>query len=94
MNAVGAAAMEEATKHALPESVRSIVLKESESLDGVCVTIQGYDFNKGVNFHELLKSMAVTGFQASNLGDAIQLVNEMVRFLILFLIWIWAFSLS
>ncbi|KAL8502185.1 hypothetical protein ACS0TY_021340 [Phlomoides rotata] len=70
--------MEEATKQALPDSVRSIVLKESESLDGVSVKIEGYDFNKGVNYHELLKSMAVTGFQASNLGDAIQLVNEML----------------
>ncbi|PIN14501.1 Deoxyhypusine synthase [Handroanthus impetiginosus] len=61
----------------LPETVRSVVFKESESLDG-SAKIEGYDFNKGVNYQELFKSLAVTGFQASNLGDAIQLVNEML----------------
>lgn len=67
-------------KYTLPETVRSTVFKESEQLDGTCAKIEGYDFNKGVNYQELFKSMAVTGFQASNLGDAIQLVNEMVCF--------------
>ncbi|KAL0410548.1 UNVERIFIED_CONTAM: Deoxyhypusine synthase [Sesamum latifolium] len=70
--------MGEAMKDTLPESVRSVVFKESERLDGACPKIEGYDFNKGVNYHELFKSMAFTGFQASNLGDAIQLVNEML----------------
>ncbi|KAL6555113.1 hypothetical protein OROGR_006371 [Orobanche gracilis] len=70
--------MGEAMKYSLPETVRSTVFKESDRLDGVSPEIEGYDFNKGVNYPELLKSMAVTGFQASNLGDAIQLVNEML----------------
>ncbi|GFQ01594.1 deoxyhypusine synthase [Phtheirospermum japonicum] len=70
--------MGEAMKYTLPEAVRSTVFKESERLDGASPKIEGYDFNKGVNYHELFKSMAVTGFQASNLGDAIQLVNEML----------------
>ncbi|KAL0308529.1 UNVERIFIED_CONTAM: Deoxyhypusine synthase [Sesamum radiatum] len=70
--------MGEAMKDTLPESVRSVVFKESEKLDGARPKIEGYDFNKGVNYHELFKSMAFTGFQASNLGDAIQLVNEML----------------
>lgn len=65
-------------KYSLPETVRSTVFKESDRLDGASPEIEGYDFNKGVNYPELFKSMAVTGFQASNLGDAIQLVNEMV----------------
>ncbi|KAG8380540.1 hypothetical protein BUALT_Bualt06G0026200 [Buddleja alternifolia] len=69
--------MGEMTKDKLPESVRLVVFKESEQLDGLHANIEGYDFNKGVNYHELFKSMAFTGFQASNLGDAIQLVNEM-----------------
>lgn len=73
------AAMGEATRYNLPETVRSAVLKASESLDGASAKIEGYDFNKGVDYHELFKSMAVTGFQASNLGDAIQLVNEMLE---------------
>ncbi|KAG5559239.1 hypothetical protein RHGRI_008962 [Rhododendron griersonianum] len=40
------------------ESVRSVVFKESESLEGSsCIKIEGYDFNRGVNYSELLSSM-------------------------------------
>jgi len=61
-------------------SVHSTVFKESESLEGKCIKIEGYDFNEGVNYSQLLKSMVSTGFQASNLGDAIEVINEMVSF--------------
>lgn len=60
------------------ESVRSAVFKESENLEGHCTKIEGYDFNRGVDYSELLKSMISSGFQASNLGDAIQVVNQML----------------
>ncbi|PSS01954.1 Deoxyhypusine synthase [Actinidia chinensis var. chinensis] len=60
------------------DSVRSVVFKESETLEGSSTKIEGYDFNRGVNYSELLKSMVSTGFQASNLGDAIQVVNQML----------------
>ncbi|XP_050218337.1 deoxyhypusine synthase-like isoform X1 [Mercurialis annua] len=62
----------------LPSSVHATVFKESESLEGKCIKIEGYDFNQGVNYSQLLKSMVSTGFQASNLGDAIQVVNQML----------------
>lgn len=62
------------------ENVHSIVFKESESLEGKCIKIEGYDFNQGVDYPRLLKSMVSTGFQASNLGDAIEVVNQMVCF--------------
>ncbi|GJR95419.1 deoxyhypusine synthase [Tanacetum coccineum] len=57
---------------------RSVVFKESESLEATCPKIKGYDFNNGVNHSELLKSLVSTGFQASNLGDAIDTVNQML----------------
>ncbi|KAL2321364.1 hypothetical protein Fmac_030333 [Flemingia macrophylla] len=60
------------------EMAHSTVFKESEKLDGKCVKIEGYDFNRGVNYPLLLSSMVTTGFQASNLGDAIQVVNQML----------------
>lgn len=61
------------------DSVRSAVFKESsETLEGICRKIEGYDFNKGVDYHALLNSMVSTGFQASNLGDAIDVINQMV----------------
>ncbi|GAU49948.1 hypothetical protein TSUD_243870 [Trifolium subterraneum] len=61
-------------------SVHSTVFKESENLNGKCLQIEGYDFNNGVNYQNLLKSMLTTGFQASNLADAINVVNQMVLF--------------
>ncbi|KAH9603459.1 hypothetical protein KSS87_012055 [Heliosperma pusillum] len=60
-------------------SVRSVVFKESENLEGKRPIIAGYDFNQGVNYSQLLKSFVSTGFQASNLGDAIQIVNQMLE---------------
>ncbi|CAL1399432.1 unnamed protein product [Linum trigynum] len=62
----------------IPSSVHATVFKESESLEGKCHEIKGYDFNEGVDYHQLLKSMVSTGFQASNLGDAISVVNQML----------------
>ncbi|XP_015063561.1 deoxyhypusine synthase [Solanum pennellii] len=70
--------MGEALKDSIMDSVRSVVFKESENLEGSCTKIEGYDFNKGVNYAELIKSMVSTGFQASNLGDAIEIVNQML----------------
>ncbi|KAH0719359.1 hypothetical protein KY285_015390 [Solanum tuberosum] len=70
--------MGEALKDNIMDSVRSVVFKESENLKGSCTKIEGYDFNKGVNYAELIKSMVSTGFQASNLGDAIEIVNQML----------------
>lgn len=63
------------------EGVRSIVLKPSESLDESRFTrIAGADFNDpAIGLQGLLASLASTGFQASNLGDAIDVVNQMVR---------------
>ncbi|KAK1420556.1 hypothetical protein QVD17_22244 [Tagetes erecta] len=72
--------MGEATKQAdVINNLRSVVFKESESLEGTCDKIHGYDFNQGLNYSHLLKSLASTGFQASNLGDAIQTVNQMLE---------------
>ena len=66
------------------EAVRSVVFKPSETLDEERFPrISGYDFNRGVDLMGLLRSMATTGFQASNLGDAIDVVNQMVSLLAL-----------
>ena len=51
----------------------------TKQTDGV--PVRGYDFNKGVNFTELLSSLKHTGFQATHIGMAIDEINKMVRFL-------------
>lgn len=61
------------------ESVRSVLFKPSISLEEKRFPkIAGYDFNQGLDLLSLLGSLSSTGFQASNLGDAIEIVNEMV----------------
>ncbi|KAJ7950029.1 deoxyhypusine synthase [Quillaja saponaria] len=70
--------MEETKKELIWTSVHSTVFKDSENLEGKCIKIEGYDFNQGLNYPELLKSFIATGFQASNLGDAIEVVNQML----------------
>lgn len=40
--------------------------------------IAGYDFNKGLDYHELFKSMLYTGFQATHFGQAVIEINRML----------------
>ncbi|GAB2233785.1 hypothetical protein Droror1_Dr00003014 [Drosera rotundifolia] len=60
------------------EDAHSAVFRKSEILEGKCAKIGGYDFNRGVNYSELVKSFVSTGFQASSLGDAFEVVNQML----------------
>ncbi|KAM0824131.1 hypothetical protein ACQ4PT_070412 [Festuca glaucescens] len=62
------------------EGVRTILFKPSESLeDSMCTKIAGADFNDaGLSLAGLLGSLASTGFEASHLGDAIDVVNQML----------------
>jgi len=41
--------------------------------------VEGYDFNKGVDHHALLESFRTSGFQATNLGLAVQQINAMIK---------------
>lgn len=54
---------------------RENILKKGEEIKGVVVS--GYDFNKGVNYNEIIKSFNTTGFQATQLGEAIRIINLM-----------------
>ncbi len=56
---------------------RKNLLRESEEIEGI--SIKGYDFNKGVNYKDIIESFASTGFQASHLSKAIDIVNEMIK---------------
>lgn len=41
--------------------------------------IEGYDFNKGVDYGEILKSFGSMGFQASQFSKAVGIVNKMIN---------------
>jgi len=57
--------------------VEESILKKSEEIDSL--SIKGYDFNSGVNYSKLIDSYLTTGFQATNLGKAIEIVRKMRR---------------
>ena len=40
--------------------------------------IEGYDFDKGTNYKEILKSFESMGFQASHFSKAIEITNKMI----------------
>ncbi|XP_058509696.1 deoxyhypusine synthase [Solea solea] len=62
-----------------PSLAMDAVLKPSCDLPEDMTKIKGYDFNQGVDLHAVLKSYLTTGFQASNLGLAIQEINRMIE---------------
>ena len=62
----------------IPQIAQDAVLVQSGKLPVESVKVQGYDFNNGVNYHELLKSFRTTGFQATNFGLAVEEIDKMV----------------
>ncbi|XP_022322469.2 putative deoxyhypusine synthase isoform X1 [Crassostrea virginica] len=61
-----------------PKLATDAVLVKSEKISEGAETVEGYDFNNGVNYHKLLQSYARSGFQASNFGNAVQQINKMI----------------
>jgi deoxyhypusine synthase len=56
---------------------RKNLLRKSKETNGIA--IRGYDFNKGVDFEEIVKSYGNTGFQASHLSKAIEITRKMIE---------------
>jgi len=60
----------------IPAVAADAVLVKSEKLTSPIV--EGYDFNKGVDYEALLDSYITTGFQAQEFGKAINEINRML----------------
>ncbi|KAI8929679.1 DHS-like NAD/FAD-binding domain-containing protein [Entophlyctis helioformis] len=55
------------------------VLVQSAPMPDDAVRVGGYDFSQGVDYAKLMASMLTTGFQATHLGEAIAVVNQMIQ---------------
>ena len=78
-----------------PTIATGAVLVKSEPMPEGSEKVKGYDFNEGVDYHKLFTSMATTGFQATNVGRAIQEINKMVGFNLIYehiLYWLYSFQ--
>lgn len=62
----------------IPECAKEAVLVKSKELPQDTPTIHGYDWNKGINYHELFKTYKISGFQSTNVGLAIDEINKML----------------
>jgi len=54
---------------------KEAILRESKEIEGK--SVQGYDFNNGVNWDKIVESYATTGFQATHLSKAIEIIRKM-----------------
>lgn len=53
------------------------VIREGEEVSGV--KIEGYNFDKGVDYSEIIKGFKSNGFQASHFARAVEITNNMIR---------------
>ncbi len=53
------------------------LLRRSEEVEGTAV--KGYDFDNGVDYNKIIDNYASTGYQATHLGKAIEIINDMIR---------------
>ena len=61
----------------IPSVASEAVLMQSESMDKDHPTVQGYDFNQGVDYAKIMASYSNMGFQGTNLGKAITEIKNM-----------------
>ena len=62
-----------------PSAALEAVLQKSETMPEGSETVQGYDFNDGIDYHKILESYRRSGFQATNFGKAVDEINRMLN---------------
>ncbi|KAG0319278.1 hypothetical protein BGZ99_005207 [Dissophora globulifera] len=64
-------------QESLPDSTQAAVFVASTEMPKDSVVIKGPDFNQTVTLDSLLSTFITSGFQASAIGRAIEIINEM-----------------
>ena len=63
------------------DKLNNAVYQECEDIGQIATeVVSGYDFNKGLDYEAMFKTYRHTGFQATNLGLAIEEVNKMINY--------------
>lgn len=66
------------SQQALDKLAANVYVKSTSSLkDGI--EVKGYDLNDGLDYEKIFKSYIHTGFQATSVGRAIEIVNSMIK---------------
>lgn len=61
-----------------PNLAKDAVLQQSQRPPEGTPVVRGYDWNRGINYGDLLASYKFAGFQATNLGRAVDEINRML----------------
>ena len=59
-------------------ATEAVMVHTSGQLPVDPVVVKGYDFNNGVDYNQLFDSFKISGFQATNFGNAVDEINKMV----------------
>lgn len=59
------------------KTARKNLLRKGKEAEGVA--IKGYNFDKGIDFNKIIESYKSTGFQATHLAYAIEVIREMIK---------------
>ena len=63
----------------VPLIATDAVLVSSQDMESGSEKVAGYDFNSGIDHHQLLKSFKYSGFQATNFGLAVEEIWKMIK---------------
>ena len=63
----------------VPAAASQAVLVTSSGMPAGSVSVEGYDFNKGVNYEQILASYLRVGYQATNFGLAVEEIKRMLK---------------
>ncbi|KAL8447133.1 hypothetical protein Emed_004572 [Eimeria media] len=66
------------TSSSVPAAAADAVLQQSAPLPGEAITVRGLDLRSPPSLEQLTTSLLTTGFQATQLGRAIEVVNAML----------------
>ncbi|MBS3072104.1 deoxyhypusine synthase [Candidatus Pacearchaeota archaeon] len=58
------------------KTAKANLLRKSEEVSGT--KIQGYNFDNGIKYEDIIESFKSSGFQASHLAKAVEITNEMI----------------
>ncbi len=60
------------------KAVQNVMIRSEKMPEGTPI-VRGYDFNAGIDYNKIFESFKCTGFQATQMGLAIEEINRMVR---------------
>jgi deoxyhypusine synthase len=68
----------EENKEILERLAKNVYVTSVTSIDDA-LPVRGYDFNKGLDYEQVFKTYLSTGFQATSVGQAIETINNAIK---------------